>query len=274
MGKFSDLARKIGKTFPPGSVIFRQGEPGDAMYLLFSGSVEVSRQSGGEKRCVGVLGAGELFGEMALVDAEPRSATVSALEETTVIPVTNTFLRENIRKDPNFIFQIIETLILRIENSGNLLRDKIMEKGWSGSGKSSARQPVVMTDLMPFLSIFKGYSDPGKYLEFEEGDVIFREDDQGDLMFIILDGSIKVTIEISGKERELIRMDRGDFFGESALITDMPRSATATALSRTVVLPVVRKELMEGIIGQPAAALTLIQILIWRLRGSLGALTE
>ena len=63
-----------------GEVIFRDAEPGDCCYLLCSGSVRVSKQGrGGLQEALGYIGAGDFFGEMALIEVEPRSAQASAM---------------------------------------------------------------------------------------------------------------------------------------------------------------------------------------------------
>ena len=64
--------------FEPGEVIFRQGEPGDCMYFVQSGAVEVVRSEDGKESVLARLSAGEYFGEMALLDSQPRNATVRA----------------------------------------------------------------------------------------------------------------------------------------------------------------------------------------------------
>jgi CRP-like cAMP-binding protein len=274
MGKFSELVDRIGIRFKTGETVFNEGDPGDAMYMVYSGALDVSSGSGEAFAHLATLGAGEIFGEMALVDAKPRSATVIASRDSTVIPITSGFLRENIRKDPKFIFQIIETLILRIDSTGQILREKQALKGGHA-------EPVDLTadmdggpDIMSFLRIFKGYADPNQYIDYEPGDIIFSERDPGDLMFIILEGAVALSISMDGRQKVVSRMGRGSFFGEAALITDSPRSATATAAVPATLFPVVRKDLMDGIMGDPQAALQLVQILILRLRGNLAALAR
>lgn len=91
-----DLARQATEyVFAPGADIIRQGDPGDALYVIVSGQVTVraSRAEGGPEALLGTLGPGAVFGEMALVDDGPRSATVRAQARTrTVILRRNDFL--------------------------------------------------------------------------------------------------------------------------------------------------------------------------------------
>lgn len=269
MGKFSDLAKTIGRKYTAGEIIFKQGEDGDSMYLIYSGSMEVKHEIKGQSAVLGKLGPGDFFGEMSLVDAKPRSATVTARENSTLIPITAAFLRENILKDPHFIFQIIETLILRIDSTTRAMKGVTADGTISGSRSHSEVTDCSGLDMVKFFKIFSGYADPDKYLHFGEGDEIFKNDEAGDLMFIILEGAVRITLDVGGKTRDLAILERGDFFGETALITDLPRTASSYACDEVTLLPVVRKELVDGLISDPEAALQLVRILILRLRKSI-----
>ena len=70
---------------PPGNVIIRQGEPGDAFYIIRSGEVSVSVEDQTGERVVGRLGEAEYFGEIALVSNQPRTATVASVSETELL---------------------------------------------------------------------------------------------------------------------------------------------------------------------------------------------
>ncbi|MDX1593132.1 MAG: EAL domain-containing protein [Gammaproteobacteria bacterium] len=70
-----------------GSVLFREGEPGEAAYIIEQGRVEVSLRRNGHDVVVAELGPGDLLGEMALLDAGTRSATATAVEATTVAAI-------------------------------------------------------------------------------------------------------------------------------------------------------------------------------------------
>jgi signal transduction histidine kinase len=77
-----EIAPKIRiAEFVENDVVFREGDPGDALYLIGAGSVRISKLGrGGQQETLGFIGPGSFFGEMALLDHEPRSATISAAE--------------------------------------------------------------------------------------------------------------------------------------------------------------------------------------------------
>jgi len=78
----------VGRVYAAGEVVFREGEPGDTMLFVVEGRLVAvttgSEEPGAAEQVLNVMGAGEVVGEMAVFDPAPRSATVRALEETTV----------------------------------------------------------------------------------------------------------------------------------------------------------------------------------------------
>lgn len=68
--------------FPAGAVIFKEGDKPDGVYFVISGGVEIAHTSAGAKAVLAKLGANAVFGEMALIDNQPRSATVTTIAPT------------------------------------------------------------------------------------------------------------------------------------------------------------------------------------------------
>jgi len=104
----------LGKVHNDGEVIVRQGDEGHCMYVIQAGEVEVVRESDGAEIALAVLGAGDVFGEMALFDREARSATVRAKGEARVLTLDKrTFLRR-VHEDPSVAFRILQRMSHRI----------------------------------------------------------------------------------------------------------------------------------------------------------------
>lgn len=104
----------LGKIYRDGEAIVRQDEVGDCMYVIQQGTVEVLREEGGRTFHLTRLGAGEIFGEMALCEKEPRSATVRAVGEVRALTVDRrTFLRR-VQEDPSLAFNVLKALSGRI----------------------------------------------------------------------------------------------------------------------------------------------------------------
>lgn len=104
----------LGKVYDDGKIIIRQEEPGDCMYEIQEGQVEVVKEKEDKEILLAVLGKGDFFGEMAIFDREARSATVRAKGEVRALTIDKrTFLRR-ITEDPSLAFRIVERMSRRI----------------------------------------------------------------------------------------------------------------------------------------------------------------
>ncbi|HEX6850838.1 MAG TPA: cyclic nucleotide-binding domain-containing protein [Candidatus Polarisedimenticolaceae bacterium] len=104
----------LGRLYGDGEAIVRQGEVGDCMYVVLMGTVEVLREEGARTVRIAELGPGEMFGEMALCEKQPRSATVRAIGEVRALTVDKrTFLRR-VQEDPSLAFNVLKALSSRI----------------------------------------------------------------------------------------------------------------------------------------------------------------
>src|SRR5689334_15152514 len=86
----------------PGEVIFREGDPGDFLYLVGEGSVKISKSNGGgQQKTLSYIQPGHFFGEMALLDGLPRSAMASAVGETLLGTVDQSTFRHILELAPS-----------------------------------------------------------------------------------------------------------------------------------------------------------------------------
>ncbi len=102
----------ISRRFSAGEEIFRMGDPARSAYIIEHGNVEVSTTRVGEKMVIAELGNGEIFGEMSMIDDAPRSATVTATEDTQVIVIDRErFQRHRSDGDPlmNMLLRVFLT---------------------------------------------------------------------------------------------------------------------------------------------------------------------
>jgi CRP/FNR family cyclic AMP-dependent transcriptional regulator len=97
----------------PNEEIFAEGESGDALYLVLDGRVRVHRQD----RVIAELGERECFGEMAILDASPRSATVTALADTNLLKISREDFQEIMVEKPEIATGIIKVLSRRLRNA-------------------------------------------------------------------------------------------------------------------------------------------------------------
>jgi CRP/FNR family cyclic AMP-dependent transcriptional regulator len=130
-------------------------------------------------------------------------------------------------------------------------------------------------ELLRNVPIFSELSDPdvatlarvATRRRYPKDTVVFFENEEGDIFFMILEGRIKVTIlGDDGREIILSVLGAGDFFGELALLDNEPRSATAIAIEESELLSLHRTEFENAIAGNPAILSALIKVLTARLR--------
>jgi CRP-like cAMP-binding protein len=134
----------LGKLYRDGEVIVRQGEPGRAMYVIQEGTVDIIVERDGRQVLLRTAGAGEIVGEMAIVDREVRSATVRVKGEARILTVDKkTFLRR-ITEDPSLAFRVVEIMSGRIrelsrEVASLMAQVEALSPGGGGSASSSQR---------------------------------------------------------------------------------------------------------------------------------------
>jgi rhodanese-related sulfurtransferase len=123
--KWAELSKAVEtRTAAPRTVICRQGDPGDCFYIITWGKVRVFRKDNdGVETQLSVLGAGESFGEMALLTGEARSANVETMEETRFMVLSKEQFERILKDFPNLSLAFVKQM------SGWLLRDeKTIEK--------------------------------------------------------------------------------------------------------------------------------------------------
>jgi len=112
------LARvALQREYPKNSYIVHKDEPGISLFIIRSGTVDVVlEKSTGKSILLSTLGSYEFFGEISLFDGEPRSATVIAREQSTVVEITRDILLTQLSKHPDIAFKILAKMSQRIRN--------------------------------------------------------------------------------------------------------------------------------------------------------------
>ena len=90
----------FSEDLPAGTVIFTEGDPGDRAYIIKTGTCEVFKEIDGKRVSVGEMGPGEAFGEIAVLTNQPRSASVRALDDVTVMVITQPSLLQELEDRP------------------------------------------------------------------------------------------------------------------------------------------------------------------------------
>jgi len=105
------------RRYDGGRAIVSQGQTGLGLYCIQSGTVKVTISGPAGDQELRQMGPGETFGELALLDDKPRSATVTALEPTTAVLLDKSQFRAELRSHPEIALQILETLVAWLRES-------------------------------------------------------------------------------------------------------------------------------------------------------------
>ena len=277
------------KVFNKGDVIIRQGDQGKSFFRIEKGSAEVfvTGESGEEKKLAD-LGAGQFFGEMAVVETYPRSATVTAAEDgTEVTEIPEQDLNAYFTEEPDKILELFRHISGRIraltedyKEAAETLKEmeeaeEVKEEGLLGrigkalSGLFGAKKPEISAETEQMLKgadFTKGYS--GETFRYYADTVIFKEGEPGRCMYAIHWGKVGIYAGYGTPEQKLLtELMPGSFFGEMGMIENEPRSATAVAEEDETTLEVITPDgLQELFTKNPAKVDMILQGLSYRLR--------
>lgn len=111
------VQRRYGRN----ELIFSQGDPGDGLYVVTNGHVSITRQSpDGDELILAMYEPGEFFGELALFDDEPRSASATAIEETSLLFLSRAGFRAFLETHPAAIFTCLEVIVVQLRRCTDL----------------------------------------------------------------------------------------------------------------------------------------------------------
>jgi len=111
----NDALERLAREFPAGTVLFEEGQPGDDMYIVVSGEVELRRHVGDAERVLAVLPSGEFFGEMAILNNRPRSATAVVRTAARLFVIDRTTFEAMLRARPEIALRMIKALATRLD---------------------------------------------------------------------------------------------------------------------------------------------------------------
>ena len=114
--KLSLIAKK--QNLGPGSVVFFEGDRSDSLYVILSGSVKVYQTTNdGREKILKTFGKGDIFGEFAMIDGQPRSAAVATLEKTEMLTLNHRDFRAFATGSPEILWKVLEALCERLRKT-------------------------------------------------------------------------------------------------------------------------------------------------------------
>jgi NTE family protein/lysophospholipid hydrolase len=217
-------------TLKAGEVLFEQGSDGDRVYQLRAGMLGVRvREEDGTESVIARLALGAVVGEMALLSGQPRPATVFAVNDAGLLRLTREEFQKLSPEEQQRLFDPQATLIPR----------------WQ-----QLQLAELLQGLLGQLEVAQIHHLRRKleWVHLSNGDIIFRQGDQGDGMYLVVSGLQFVTRNELGEEQMRGSVGPGDSFGEFALLTEAPRSATVHAVRESNVVRMTRP-VFEDLVG-------------------------
>lgn len=250
------------RSFKKGDIIFREDDLTEGIYLIHAGSVRIVKHTPFGEQQLASLGKGEIFGEMDFIDSLRCSADAIANEDSILFSMSKVKLEEMFISRRHvavqFYWHFWKTLSLRIREANELLKSFFIEASKTEHKREilGGTGELTTVDLQKKMAVLKEKGLSSKELRllaafsgeqiFKAGQNIFMEGERGDKLYIILEGQVRISKFIPGVgEEALAILERGDFFGEMALIDRAPRSADAKAHSDVTVLPIESKLLTD-----------------------------
>src|SRR6202034_2855213 len=119
------MSERVG--FDDGKILCRQGDPGDAAYLIIDGEVDIVLEGPAGPITVATLGANEIVGDMAILTRAPRAATMRAKGRLVALRIAKDPFMRMVREFPNMAVSIMQELAHRVEATNNQLRAALSE---------------------------------------------------------------------------------------------------------------------------------------------------
>lgn len=116
-------AEIYGRDFPAGAVVFEEGDPGSRMYVIQSGEVRIVKRVGTRDITLARLGAGEAFGEMALLERQPRSATAVVELSSRILEIDEAAFADLIRRNGEIALRLLRRLSARLREANRQIRN-------------------------------------------------------------------------------------------------------------------------------------------------------
>ena len=252
--------------FPAGAMIVKEGEETQDAYLIESGGVRIQRKTPYGHFSLAALEAGTLFGETSFVDRVPRSGDAVTTMETELIGLNPMALSTLMERDPRFKLALYwafwKSLSAKLRQTNANLTQFFSETGKPPDAVPASgdeRTAEFRVDLASKRKLFQEQklssmeinflSSLSKERKYGPNQVIFREGEMGNEMYVVLEGRVMISKFIPGAgEEALAFLERGGYFGEMALIDNEPRSADAKAHEGGAVVLVISREVLEGIL--------------------------
>ncbi len=134
------IEHQLKREFPAGAVIFKDGDAGQSMFILMDGEVEISKVLGDHKSILATIGKGSIFGEMAIINRRPRSATARATTPVLALEISRAMFQKRLEEVPRWMQGFFGIMAERLREA--------TDRQSTDSPEDIARQFIAILDLL------------------------------------------------------------------------------------------------------------------------------
>ena len=284
---FSDdqrnLLESIGtlKSFETDVLVLREGDPPSQVFLVLKGAFRIQHSTHFGPLTLGHVLPGDLIGDMGYIDGKAHAADAITETEVEILVFDSHDLTALTSSDASMSAALLWTLWKSLSGKLRKANDQLAGffKGETEPPSLEIPIPKPATDdqfrveMSTKRSLFREQrlssleinllSTLSQEKRFASGEVIFHEGAQGDEMYVILTGTVLISKFIPGAgEEALAFLERGDYFGEMALIDDKPRSAGARAHNGEATVLAIPRDVVGGLLNiERVSSLRLLRLL-------------
>ena len=278
------------KTFNDGEIIIREGDTGNTFFQLLGGKAAVYKNYGKDDEVqIAIFEPGQYFGEMAVIENYPRSATVVALGEAQVDEIAAEELSEYFTQNPEKILSIMEVFGSRIKKMTDDCNEakKALDDARRTNSKDKylsffaqmAQQSIYLTsknfrlerpsaEELREASRLVSSQNTGDGETYNYGTIIFKEGDVGKCMYIVHAGKVGIYNNYgAANEFRTSEVEPVACFGEMEMLMEEPRETTAIVEVSDTKVELIRPEDLENLFKtSPAKIDMILKNLSYRLR--------
>ena len=258
---------------PAGEVIFDDGSPADAVYMILSGQIALSMDG----TQFATLDSGESLGELGALDGSPRSARATTVSACRLLRIPVAALRDALATEAVLVEALLRSVSARIrttqvteafDTAPTPARRRFADLSDNRSITPLMQRTAFLRDVPLFRGVSVGYAAALARImhatPMATGEVLFAAGDPGDALYIVESGQLSVRIG----DRRIAMLGPGSFVGEMALLDGAPRSASVVVEESGRLLRIGASDFANLIATTPAIGVELFRELAARLRAA------
>ena len=275
-----------------GQVIYPEGETGEDFFVVLAGSAEEFCTTALGRQPVGRARVGQLLGEPSFVDGRPRPTSAVAAEKGAVLRFESVRLHSLLEARDDLSAALSRSfwhsLAAKIRQANQFMAEifpspRLGEPAAHPAGDRVEIKPGAKVDLFQETGLsaaeLRLLATTLNARQFAGDAVLFREGEAGDSLYIVFDGSVRISRRVGGGSEVLAAHGRGEVFGEMALVDDQVRSADAQADHGGCTVLVLGQADLDAVLHMPARVASqflhlVCNVLCHRLRSMIGLLAS